>query len=604
MTSNFHFQIDLRGIIDVLSASLYSGPKVFIRELLQNATDAIRARQAIAHDAAAVITVELIDDAHLSIRDSGIGLTEREIHQFLATIGASSKRAGALDSLRSDFIGSFGIGLLSCFMVSDEIVLITKSAKTDEPAHEWRGKSDGTYTLRPLQTNVAPGTTVYLKAKPDAGDLFKYDQVKSLLQYYGGLLPFPIQLRTPSGAQITVNEIAPWRQTYANHRERRRALLDYGQRVFGEQFLDVVELGGEGDAIEGIALIRRESPAPAARGGHRIYLKNMLLTEKADGLLPDWAFFARLLVNVTDLHPAASRESFHEDDSLAGAQESLSETLQQYLLDLAEHDPKSLTRLIAIHYLSIKALAVQDDEVYRVFIDYLPFETTMGTLTLKEITQRNSDLRYVPHHDQFRQIAQVMAAQDGLVVDGGYTYDRALIERYRMIHPEVSLTLMDATDLVNDLEELKADERDATFDLLDLAARTLRRHHCRAQIRRFAPATLTAIYSVDEAAQFRRDLERTKETVDGLWSDVLDGLSESAPPMRATSAQLCLNYSNDLIRHLATIANTDIAGRVIEMLYVQSLLLGHHPLGQKEMRILTTGLTDLINLAIAKGTAE
>src|SRR5438445_8077002 len=41
----FHFQVNLRAIIELLSNHLYSGPQVFIRELLQNCVDAIRARQ-------------------------------------------------------------------------------------------------------------------------------------------------------------------------------------------------------------------------------------------------------------------------------------------------------------------------------------------------------------------------------------------------------------------------------------------------------------------------------------------------------------------------------------------------------------------------------
>ena len=38
------FQIHLRGLIDLLSNHLYNEPDVFVRELLQNGVDAIRAR--------------------------------------------------------------------------------------------------------------------------------------------------------------------------------------------------------------------------------------------------------------------------------------------------------------------------------------------------------------------------------------------------------------------------------------------------------------------------------------------------------------------------------------------------------------------------------
>ena len=115
------FQIHLRGIIDLLSKHLYSGPEVFVRELLQNGVDAIRARQKLDPDFAGSLNLELHTPkgkpATLVATDDGIGLTEDEVHRFLATIGESSKRMAEGDR-PTDFIGQFGVGILSCFLVS------------------------------------------------------------------------------------------------------------------------------------------------------------------------------------------------------------------------------------------------------------------------------------------------------------------------------------------------------------------------------------------------------------------------------------------------------------------------------------------------------
>jgi tetratricopeptide (TPR) repeat protein len=45
------FQVDLRGIVDLLSHHLYGSPRVYVREVLQNAVDAITARRAVEPDA-------------------------------------------------------------------------------------------------------------------------------------------------------------------------------------------------------------------------------------------------------------------------------------------------------------------------------------------------------------------------------------------------------------------------------------------------------------------------------------------------------------------------------------------------------------------------
>ncbi|MFC2599162.1 MAG: ATP-binding protein, partial [Actinomyces massiliensis] len=125
------FQVDLRGMVDLLSRNLYSGPRVYVRELLQNAVDAIAARRAIEPDCPQRVTIELgraDGAATLTCTDTGVGLTAEEVDELLSTIGASSKR-DELGLARGDYLGQFGIGLLSCFMVSPEIVVTSRSAR-------------------------------------------------------------------------------------------------------------------------------------------------------------------------------------------------------------------------------------------------------------------------------------------------------------------------------------------------------------------------------------------------------------------------------------------------------------------------------------------
>ncbi len=126
------FKVNLRGIIELLSNHLYGSPDVFLRELLQNSADALVARGLVTPGHTGRIAIEWVPRADgppaLQFRDDGVGLSEDEIHRFLATIGESSKR-GDVFAASKDFIGRFGIGLLSCFMVSDEVQVITRSAR-------------------------------------------------------------------------------------------------------------------------------------------------------------------------------------------------------------------------------------------------------------------------------------------------------------------------------------------------------------------------------------------------------------------------------------------------------------------------------------------
>ena len=99
------FQVDLPVLIDLLGRRLHDHPSYFIRDLIQLATDSIRAREALEPDHAGAITIEVLGGKTptLAFLDSGLGLTEAEAHERLGTIGRS------------------GLGLLSSFAVADEI---------------------------------------------------------------------------------------------------------------------------------------------------------------------------------------------------------------------------------------------------------------------------------------------------------------------------------------------------------------------------------------------------------------------------------------------------------------------------------------------------
>jgi molecular chaperone HtpG len=596
------FQINLRGVIDLLSEHLYSGPEVYVRELLQNAVDAITARGQLDGDHRGDILIECHapkgKPPSLVVTDNGVGLTADEVHQFLATIGLSSKR-GKDPKRPTDFIGQFGIGILSCFVVSEEIVVITRSAK-DAAAKpvEWRAKPDGTYTLKELDRDLEPGTQVWLTAKAGVEELYAPDRVKQLARSYGGLLPYPIRL-TAGRATDTINDGgAPWRENYASEKERTRTLLAYGREVFETDFFDAVPLRSDAGKVDGVAFVLPFTPAASGKRPHRVYLKNMFLSETADNLLPDWAFFVQVVVNANDLRPTASRESFYEDTKLSKARQAIGDALRRYLVDMAERRPERLERFLSIHSRAIKALAVEDDEFYKLVIDWLPFETSMGQMRFGEYRQATDRIRYVPDLDSFRQIARVAAAQGVPVVNAGYVYDAELLAKAPDVFPDLAAEAVDPTSVAREFDDLSLDEQEAAHDFLQAADAALRPFRCSAEGKRFRPSELPALYSTSSEGRFYRSLEQSKEVANPLWSGVLDSLGKRERASVA-AAQLCFNFANPLVQKLARVGEPKKLARAVQMLYVQALLLGHHPLSSKEMALLNDGLLAMIDDAVS-----
>ncbi len=576
---SFRFQVNLGGMLDILSNHLYRSPDVFLRELLQNGADAITLRQKRQPGwTGGRITVSLEPGKRMVFRDNGAGLDQEEIHRFLAVIGQSSKTLLEADgTMPEDYIGRFGIGLLSCFMVSDSIVIETQPAAGGQ-AHVWTGYPDGTYTLEPVEVGLA-GTAVTLTAKKGAEGYFYRKSVERLVRYYGLALPVPVRL---AGEEEPMNRVPGDFSSLSRGR-----LLDFGSRLFDEEFLDVIPISTP--HLSGAAFVLPYRTDPSAKGGHRIYLKQMLLTEQGDTLMPPWAFFLRCFLNTRGLRPTASREDFYEDQQLDAARQEFAGAVRDYLERLSQEEPERLRQLVEVHSQAIKSMAVWDDGLFRLFIDYLTFETSEGSLTGRGLKRAGAGT-WVGSVPRFQQLKPVFLAQGRLLICTGYVYDEELVTKMaRYFSLPFSPLGEDEMDLV--LEGPSLEEKQKAFDLLRMADRVLAPMDCQGEARRFLPSDLPALYTLNENSRFLRQMEAA-QGVDSFFSDALSSML--AGPGAEMLGTLYLNLNNRLVRELMTAGDRERVESAIELLYVQALLAGGHPLRGGELRLMNQAIMALV----------
>jgi molecular chaperone HtpG len=603
------FQVDLRGMIDLLSEHLYSGPEVFVRELLQNSIDAITARQRLEPGFTGSVRIRVEHGRQLEFWDDGIGLTGDEVQEFLATIGRSSKRGS------NDFIGQFGIGLLSCFVVSDEIELHSLSLHSlglhslglnaTSGAVVWRGFASGEYTLEDGD-HPEVGSLVRLKAKAGREESFTFDRVLELCRHYGGLLPFPIQVSEGERSEIVNPTPAPWTLEFGSDAARDAAFNAFGTQLLGVEPFAAFPVQTTAGGISGLAFVLPWTPSLGARGRHQVYVRGMLLSEDSENLVPEWAFFVKCILNSDALRPNAARDALYEDDTLDRARLEIGEALRAYLIGLSERDPATLKQLIRLHYLSIKALSSDDDDFFELFVPWLPFETSFGRMTVPEFLERTGssgkatgdsigDLPYVTDNALFQQASQLLSAKGQGVINAMYTYDATLLERYGRLR-DLHVFAFQPQDLLTDFRELSSLERSQSATFLRVANEVLSAYSCEAELAKFPPRDLPALY-VPFDAYFVRELKRTRQNVGGLWGDVLEDVSKGLDvDLNAPNAQLQFNLENALVQRLTALPAGRMLERTIGMLYVQCLLQSHQPLGPRELKLLSEGLLDLISM--------
>ncbi|ALO67981.1 molecular chaperone HtpG [Arthrobacter alpinus] len=603
------FQVDLHGVVDLLSRHIYSGPQVYLRELIQNGRDAITTRRnsgiGEAEGRAGRWEIRIFpsspDNPEFRIDDDGVGLNAEDVAQLLATVGRSSKR-DLFDMPRQDLLGQFGIGLLSCFMVADEIVVVSR--KAGESAVRWVGSAAGTFSVTVMDGDDLPvGTSVKLRPRADDAELCGRKKVTELATRYAQYLPVPILIADGTGGFDTINQPPVFALVGDERTEHRSELMELGTALIGARPLDAIELGSPATGTRGTAFILPFTPPPSARPAHAVYLGGMLVDERSQDLLPEWAFFARSVVDSTGLKPTASRESLVADEALEVTRTELGAALRAWVIRMGAGNPNKLAKFVAIHHLGLKSLVAYDDELASFLTRWLSVETTAGRMTIEELVSRQKHIRYTESMEEFRQIAAIVPTESP-VVNGGYVYDAEIIRRLPFLFDGTSVEQVALSSLLDSLAVPALAQRAPVLAFEQRASAVLKSFDVQVSVRSFAPADVSALYLADDAVLRGMQRSAARRVSNSLWNGVLAKAEKSREAAvelnnQMAKATLCANWDNPLIRTLAQSPDEAVFNRTMKLLYVQAMLAAHLPLGAAQRSLLTESLSDLVQLSIS-----
>jgi len=591
------FGVDLRGVIDLLSRHIYSGPEVFLRELLQNSRDAIVARSDHgALDPAWGVRIRpATDTSPFIVRDDGIGLAADEVADLLSTVGRSSKR-DVLDLRNSDFLGHFGIGLLSCFMVADEIEILSR--KQGRLACVWHGLADGTYTVTELteaQSDAVPiGTSVTLRGSREGATLLTERAIRRLAKRYAEYLPIPVTLATATGDERLTGP-APFLSA------DRETLLAYGEELIGHRPLDVIPIRVAGTATQGAAFVLGSPASGRGHHGARVYLGRMLASENEENIVPDWAFFLRPVVSSDGLTPTASRESLVKDDALKITRDAIADAVRQWVRGLASADRPRLHAFLSTHDLAIRAACVEDDELFRIVGPFLDFETAVGPMTLEQIAAAG-DALFANSLDEFRMLTGL--GSNATLVNASYVHHEELLEKATHLFSGLKVSRADVMARLSELAEAPLEDRARTEPLAARATAALAVVDVDAVVKVLPDGTVPSLYIADAQVLTRVDMERASEIASGPWAAALRKAGNHVDATRARTgvtavrAQVCLNWASPLVQRLSTLRDTEVFERSLRLLYVQALLAGRRPLTERDRALMSQSLDDLITLSV------
>jgi len=453
------FKAESKRLLDMMIHSIYSQKEIFLRELISNASDAI---DKIYYKALTDESLSFEKDRYfikvtadkekrtLTIKDTGIGMTQEELENNLGTIAKSGSLAFKAENEAKDghdIIGQFGVGFYSAFMVADEVTVTSKALGSDT-AYRWNSEGADGYTIEPCEKDEV-GTEIVLTIKENTEE-DQYDEyleeyrLKAIIKKYSDFIRYPIKMdvtesKPKEGSdsefeQVTeeqvINSMVPiWRKNKSELKDEDYDAFYQEKRYGFDKPLKHIHISVDGMVrYNAILYIPETMPfdyySPEYEKGLELYSSGVLIMNKSADLLPDYYSFVKGLVDSEDLSLNISREMLQHDRQLKLIAKNIKNKITSQLKSLLKDDREKYETFFGTFGRQLKYGVYSDfgankDPLKDLLLFYSSKEQKL--VTLKEYIDRMPEEQkyiYYASGESYERIAKM--PQTEMVLDKGY----------------------------------------------------------------------------------------------------------------------------------------------------------------------------------------
>ncbi len=415
------FQTEVSQLLKLIIHSLYSHKEIFLRELISNSSDALDKLRyltltkddfkSFTFDPKISIEFQDGDEPTLTIMDSGIGMSKKELQDNLGTIARSGTK-NFLSKLSGDakkdsqLIGQFGVGFYSSFMVADRVEVATKKAGNKE---SWRWVSDGESGFE-IKKDIKKenGTSITLYLNEEGKEFASRWKIESLIKKYSDHIDFPIFLTysdteyddegKEKGSKIKTDQVNDAKAFWTRSKSE---LKDKEYKEFYKSFsndmedpFDWVHFRAEGNLEFTILFFMPKKASPDIfradyQSGVKLYVNRVFITDDDKELLPPWLRFVKGIIDSSDLPLNVSREILQQNRIMAKIRSNSVKKILDRLKTIAG-DKEKYSQFFDQYGRLIKEGVYQDFEHKDALTELLRFKSTKdeGLISLREYVDR------------------------------------------------------------------------------------------------------------------------------------------------------------------------------------------------------------------------
>ncbi len=424
--ATYQFQTEVNQLLTLIIHSLYSNKEIFLREIVSNASDALDKLKYLTLSDEAYKGVRFsprVDIAFdegaktLTVRDTGVGMDDKDLIANLGTIARSGTKAFieqlAADAKKdSNLIGQFGVGFYSAFMVAGKIEVISKKAGT---AKVWKWTSDGKgeYDLAEADDSAFPllegveegshGTCVVMYLNDEDKEYASRWKIEDIVKRYSDHIAFPIFLHhvkkeygdkgevkseTPACDQVN-DASAIWQKSKGELKDEDYLSFYKSLSHDSDDPLLHVHTKAEGTQ-EYTTLFFVPAKAPFDmfhadyKPGVKLFVKRVFITDDDKELLPTWLRFVRGVIDSEDLPLNVSREILQQNRILSAIRTSSVKKLLAEFKKLSETDRAKYEKFIGEYNRPLKEGLYGDYAHREELAELVRFKTTWEAPATKD----------------------------------------------------------------------------------------------------------------------------------------------------------------------------------------------------------------------------
>ena len=419
--SQHTFQTEVSQLLHLIIHSLYSHKEIFLRELISNSSDALDKLRyltltkdeykSLSFEPKLNLEFKEGDNPTITITDSGIGMSKKELQDNLGTIARSGTKS-FLTKLSGDakkdsqLIGQFGVGFYSSFMVADRVDVVSKKAGNKEA---WKWTSDGQSGFEIVKdVKKDNGTVITLYLNEEGKEFASRWQIESLVKKYSDHIDFPIFLTyseidydkdgNEKSRNLKTDQINDAKAFWTRSKNDLKA-KDYREFYKSmandmEDPYDWIHFRAEGSLEFTILFYIPKNASPDIyradyQSGVKLYVNRVFITDDDKELLPTWLRFVKGIIDSSDLPLNVSREILQQNRIMAKIRSNSVKKILDKLKTIAG-DKEKYAQFYEQYGRLIKEGVYQDFEHKEALTDLLRFNSTKekGHVSLREYTGR------------------------------------------------------------------------------------------------------------------------------------------------------------------------------------------------------------------------